>query len=103
MNNNKGYFDSSKWPFTTPELKLEVHTVICNNCNATWQEEIKRLTSSIAGYARRYDFCSLCEQNYIKNRGSMNLINLKPYGIGLDPNTMRAFREAQEFKRGETI
>tara|TARA_R110000868_G_scaffold313952_2_gene574949 strand:+ start:434 stop:910 length:477 start_codon:yes stop_codon:yes gene_type:complete len=83
---NKGYFDSSKWhSFTESERKLQVYTVICNNCNATWEEEIQRLTSTIAGYARRYDFCSLCEQNYTKNHGRMSSLNLKAYGIGLDP------------------
>jgi hypothetical protein len=60
---NNGYYDSSKLPYRVPDVKLERHTVICKNCNATWKEEMPALTA-IAGYARKYDFCSLCEQKY---------------------------------------
>ena len=62
---NKGYYDSSRWLNTrkpvTPKLVME--TVICNNCNSTWKEEMI-LPTAIVGYAKRYDYCSLCEQQY---------------------------------------
>lgn len=81
---NKGYFDISKFPFGNPEPpRLEELTVICNFCNSTWKEKMPS-RANIAGYAKRYDFCSLCEQKYFTARGQV---------------PMRAFREAQEFRK----
>lgn len=60
---NRGYYNSDKLPYRAPNVKLESYTVICKNCNATWKEEMPALTT-IAGYAKKYDFCSLCEHRY---------------------------------------